>query len=433
MEKKYCKCLVIMHNQLNNKTNNGKTVLSILSKIPRKDIGLLYLTKTENNEDKIKRSFYLSEKEQLLKFFNYYKLKNKIKEKKIKNSEKEQKNKLTFLRIFLDKISRSGIVLVIRNFLWADNRWWKPELDEWIKEFSPTMIFIVPGYIEGVMDCALYYSDKLNIPIVSFVTDDYFTKIKSKNILKNYIYKRLYKKYKKLSEKSKLHYVIGEKMAMKYNKFFYCNNIPIMNNVKLKEKTRSFEIQASPKFIFTGNIGIGRLKQLLRLGREIEKMNLKYSISSYLDIYTPEKISNKELKEIEKCKFCNYKGSIYGKELEKVVRSSDILVHAESFEKKYKNLLETALSTKIPEYMNSGKQILILGPKYSESVDYIFRNNAGYCITTEKEDITRDLYKMISNKKERIKNIENAFMCVEKNHSVEKRAKEIKTAFFDLI
>ena len=114
--------------------------------------------------------------------------------------------------------------------------------------------------------------------------------------------------------------------------------------------------------------------------------------------------------------FC---GSVYGDSLRRVREESDVLIIVESFDKKYKNLLSTALSTKVPEYLASGKIILAIGPDYSAAISYIRANNAGYCLTSiDKRDILNMLDLILQdNLDNKMRKIQNALRLARSRHN----------------
>ena len=422
------KCLVIMHNALNNRTNNGKTVLSILSQFSQNNLMQIYITKLDSSEPMCSSSFLISERDLLNRLARR---KNIVSTPNVNNTLTiNKKNKI------MENLSRTGIVLELRNLLWRNHRWNSRELELWIEKISPDIIFLLPGYLEGIMDCALFYAKKLNVPLVTFVTDDYFSnEINTLDFLKKRLYKKLFFKYSELSEYAGLHYVIGEKMAEKYDHIFNKEHIPLMNSVEIPDKIKenNYCVEKT-KFLFAGNCGIGREKILDRLARNIDKMNRKYKLNASLDIYTPLPLNLNTVKKLEKNCCCTYKGSVFGKKLEKIVDEANVLVHVESFDKKYKNLLETAISTKIPEYMRSGKEILVVGPSYSASVDYIFRHKIGSCITEKDiKSIPEILHKMLINTELQKNHREKAYYFVQKYHSKERNAMEVYSKMEELV
>src|SRR5690606_16737246 len=76
-----------------------------------------------------------------------------------------------------------------------------------------------------------------------------------------------------------------------------------------------------------------------------------------------------------------YNKAIPNDQLLERVMTSDILLHIESFRKKFKAKTLRALSTKIPDYLASGKLILAIGPSGIESIEYLRKNKAAYIIS----------------------------------------------------
>ena len=66
-----------------------------------------------------------------------------------------------------------------------------------------------------------------------------------------------------------------------------------------------------------------------------------------------------------------YGGSLNPVQLKERLNTSDILVFAESFDPEQEEKVRYSLSTKVPEYMSTGRAILAIGPESVGSVSYL--------------------------------------------------------------
>ena len=57
----------------------------------------------------------------------------------------------------------------------------------------------------------------------------------------------------------------------------------------------------------------------------------------------------------------------------------------ESFKNKYKNIARLSYSTKISDYLYSGKCIFVYGPKDIAPIDFFIKNNAGIVASDSNE------------------------------------------------
>ena len=110
-----------------------------------------------------------------------------------------------------------------------------------------------------------------------------------------------------------------------------------------------------------------------------------------------------------------YKGYIEATEVKKKILESDILIHTEDFNKENIQKVKYSVSTKIPDYLASGRLLIAYGPEEIESNEYIKRNEAGIVVNSEKE-LEIVLENILSGEIDTKSIINNAINLVEKNH-----------------
>jgi hypothetical protein len=79
-----------------------------------------------------------------------------------------------------------------------------------------------------------------------------------------------------------------------------------------------------------------------------------------------------------------FKGCLNAAEVEQVIGQSDILVHVESMDRLSRRLTRLSVSTKIPQYLASGKCLLAVGPPEVASMRYVRDHEAAMVITDLK-------------------------------------------------
>lgn len=425
------KCLIIMHNPIGNQTGNGKTVKSIVSRFDANDIAQIYMTGQKVDSDFCGSCVQISEKNQFL--FCLKKIKTNIVCSNTRKSEQSNYISTNKMKRICSSLSRSGIVLYLRNLFWKSNRWKSRELLEFVDDFNPDIIFIVPGYISGLMDCAIYFSKKYNIPMVSFVTDDYYSS-KNKyglNIIKNYVYSRLRHKYCELLDVSKYDYIIGDNMRKLYCDEFKKQFGVIMNCVpSLQIQGKNFQ---NNKFVYIGSLGLGRDEQLLKIAKAIDEINKKMN-GICMEIYTPDSVEDEVINKFKTVKSCAFCGSVHGEKLIEVINNAEYLILTESFDEKYKIILETAMSTKVPEYLSSGRTIFCYGPAYSGSIEYIFNNKLGYCVTVPQFDVLcSSIESIVGDKRNNQIYITKSLEQYRKYHSIDVVSSSFKQKMHELV
>ena len=406
-----CKGLVIAHNPLSKETNNGKTYASLLKNYEGKNLCQIYVSNLKPDYEICKEYYKINEKDIL---FNRKNIKQKY------NSDNEKKNVASSklkdeIRYFFRKLSASDNGKVIRNFLWGRKTLLSNDLREWIDEQKPDFVFWGNDYIFRMLSLVNEICDMYSLPLVVNLGDDYFSDRKGNLFYKIYL-KHLQKEFKKIVDRAEVIIVCSEKMKNKLYDEFGGNYVVALNSVDDNEKFERKHInKKNIKISYIGNLGLNRWKTICMIASAVEKLENKYNIQ--LNIFSGEKLSTGVMKKMQSFSCLKYNGSVYGKALFEKKEETDILLLVESFDKKYKNLLETAVSTKVPEYMNSQRAILAVGPKYSAAVDYLRVNDLAEVVSEEDvQKIINAIEKIIQNDLKRNERIEKAQELVKKCH-----------------
>jgi len=107
-------------------------------------------------------------------------------------------------------------------------------------------------------------------------------------------------------------------------------------------------------------------------------------------------------------------------------RRADVLLLPLSFHPKifvFGQVIRTAPTGKLPEYLSSGVPILVHAPKYAWISNYLRENNAAVVIDKASEEAIREGLKRLKNHKLRKKLVKNAFALAQKNHKLKKNSR----------
>ena len=81
-----------------------------------------------------------------------------------------------------------------------------------------------------------------------------------------------------------------------------------------------------------------------------------------------------------------FKGYLEKESLSKIEKNFDILLHVESFDNIHVERIKSSFSTKLSDFLVSGKQVLIVGPKNVHSIEYFERYDLGYTFSNKTFD-----------------------------------------------
>ena len=387
MEKKQCRGLIIQNNPFSYNTGNGKTIASMFSEWDSENLAQIFTSNLQPDFSICKNYFKMSDGAAVKSFFKRIPFGQEIlqgEDNSIKCMNDDDgrallKNHGKRLRCWM---SESSFVIVLRDLIWQKSKWENNFFIKWLDKVQPQFVFLSAGNLSVFYDMALFICERYEIPLFVHIGDDYFIYRNGLNPWKNLHRRKMSKKLGQVIARSKCVIAICDKMAQLFKEryggeYFICmNSVEIQTEVRCKEK----EPQQDIKLVYAGNLGINRWKILNLIGQALAELQQE-GIHAKLDIYssyTPGKRILRKLTIPSVMQFC---GSVFGEELKRVKRDADILVHVEAFDKKYRQLTYTAMSTKISEYLAAGKTILAVGPEEAASIEFLWKNNVAMVVT----------------------------------------------------
>jgi len=414
--KDYPRVLVISHNSFSDTNNNGKTLSAFFNGWPKDKLAQLYLWPEDPDRTVCELFYRITDYEILACFLR----KNKKagaeltieRENAIKHPQSDlgnfvgslYKNRgnhdggkgLHYVIYELFK-RRVPLALIVRDILWNLDYWKTDDLNEWLNKFSPELVFYQSS--NGVFAFRLvnWISRNLKIPIIMEVTDDYVSPNRTIDIFWWGHYFWLKKWFAKTVKKAYIVIAIGDLMAEEYQRRFGGKYNVLMNSVSVDEiESTSYANHDAQtvKFIFAGGLHLNRWKTLSVIGECLQELNTE-GYRSQFDIFSNVEPITSIKKAITIPPIMRYQGSLNQDELKKTLNEAEILVHVEAFDRKSRTTTRLSISTKIPEYMVTGRCILAVGPKEVASMQYLQKNNIAEVCTSLDKKILKDKLRCI--------------------------------------
>lgn len=255
-----------------------------------------------------------------------------------------------------------------------------------IRAFDPEVIYTV-GESVTALDIAYRMSKSFDIPIVIHFMDNWKHSIEwySNPLLKGY-QKRL-KRYCDLCYSRSTHCIaIGEKMAEAYEAENGIKHGIIMNSIDTNmffcEPRVAGEVR---HFVYAGGLHLGRDKALQRIGECIEQFCAQTGKRAIFSIYTSlENIDlyGSKFEHLKNTKLCR---AVAHDQICDIYRESDVLVHVESTALESNEFFKYSVSTKISEYLATGRPFLFWGPKSIYLFGFLCDNQLAYTVSNENE------------------------------------------------
>ena len=296
-----------------------------------------------------------------------------------------------------------------------------------IGNFKPDVIYTIGC---SILSLKLSYmlSKHYGVNIVMHFMDNWVEELEwsSNSLLKPY--HRILKGYvKKCYKRSKCALAISEDMAKHYTELTGIRHEFIMNSVPVDDfRNEPREITSTVNVTYAGGLHLDRWVTL----KEVEKQLLQYSERSQksivFNIYTSQADKEKYSDYFDNriTVFHNY---VPHSEISRIYKASDILIHAETLNSKYNAFFKYSVSTKIPEYLSSGRPVILLCPKSMALYNYLKSNNAAY-VADSTDSFLKLFESLINDKTERLNIINSAQKLAAENHdfyAVQKKFKHI--------
>lgn len=374
------KVLIISHLPVATQNNMGKTFLSLVSGLDRQELCQFYIYPAFPDLDRCASFYRVTDKEILKSLPLRTKVGGSVEPERITADQGlyENPEDESFYR---DRKNKSALRRLLRDGIWGWGNWYNDNLRRWLQEQKPDCIFLAPGPAKFIYNIALKLSGEYQIPLVTYICDEYYFVDTPKGLLPRIQLRRLQKKIQQTIHASSELVVICDELKAEYARF----GTPIttvMTGASFPVEEKPISEGKPDAICYFGNIRCNRYISLAQVGRALDKLNAKLGTDYKLKIYTSEKdpeilsafdgISSVELPGF-------VTGEAYTREFDKAQR----LLHVEGFDAASIAYVRNSVSTKIADSLASGKPLLAYGPKEVASMGHLLRNNCAITATEE--------------------------------------------------
>ena len=308
-------------------------------------------------------------------------------------------------------------LLMARELVWKFGNWRTTELDAFLDSYQPQVILhSMESYIH--LNRIIEYAIKrTGAKAIGYIWDDNFTYKQSKEI-GHKIYRFFQRRsLKRLAKKTSSFFAISDMTKEEADEFFGIDCIVLTKPLSVVPKVNYSNIQYPINVVYTGNLMIGRDKTLERIVKAADEIN-RNGIKIKFDIYT-KTILSEEIKKTLSCDYCQLHDPVPQAEVLKIQRNSDMLLFVEDIDGKDAKVARLSFSTKITDYLSSGKCIFAVGCKETAPMQYFIKKEAAVTAVDDKE-IKEKLEMIVNNPDLLVKYAENSCKSGIENHSEEK-------------
>lgn len=316
------------------------------------------------------------------------------------------------------KKHRWGVFLFAREMVWKLGKWKTPELNAFLDDFNPEVLICpIEGYIH-FNELNLYIIKRCNPKVIGFLWDDNFTYKQNLNWFHQLKRVCLRKSVKSIVKKCQTVFCLSPKMKEECDKEFGIESQLLTKPIFDQGEFIPYKVSLPIKMLYTGNLFVGRDKTMMAIADALRIVN-QNGIKVVLDIYTKSELSDKNKACVEIPYVCRLHKPIPQSEVFRLQKESDVLLFAESLDRKRNQEARLSFSTKITDYFRAGKCIWTVGSPTLGPVDYLIRKDASL-VSTDVASIINVLNRMIENPSIIEVYARKGYECGKKNHNSEK-------------
>lgn len=324
---------------------------------------------------------------------------------------------------------RSLFGLVAREMVWMLGKWKTADLHKFITDFSPDIIlYSMDGYIHFNRLCR--YAKKItSSKSIGFFWDDNFTyKQSAKFGLK--VFRFLQRKsLKKLAKQTDAFWAITDMTKKEADECFGIDCTVITKPIQREMGEIIHLIEKPIKLLYTGNLQIGREHSLVRVVNAIKKIGAEKDF--VVDIYT-KTVLDESIKKQLNCDFCYLHDPVAQDEVLALQKKADVLLFLEAIDGENAHTARLSFSTKITDYLSSGKCIFAIGCADTAPMQYFIENDAAITAIND-EQIENGLREIIKDTEILTLYAEKAREIGIKNHSKDVILKAVEKSICDTL
>lgn len=291
---------------------------------------------------------------------------------------------------------RTPLMIFARNALWGLGAWKTKELDAWMERQKPDVIFFASGDYVFAYRVVQYLAQKYHLPVVVNVVDDfYFYRGPYHSPLAFWNTRVFRSTMERMMKTAEGALYIHPAMEKAYGKVFGRSGQVLY---KTAERFGSLHEESGPlRISYLGALGMQRDQVLVEMGRLLLRLIPDGSVM--IDVYSGE--SRPEiLKHMTESNGIRMRGAVSAEEVLRVEAESSILILPESRDPATLGQLRYSLSTKVPEYLASGRCVLAYGPAEAGTLSYLLENQAA-CVATSPAELEEKLREILFSPEKR--------------------------------
>ena len=332
---------------------------------------------------------------------------------------------------FMKKISGMPVRL-LRELIWSVGRYNKEDLQRFVSDFSPDIVFCPRLCTWKLMRLERIVSRMTSAPFVAFTADDEasFREYSFSPLfwINRYFFHRALKKHSNLY---KHYFTFSEDQCREYTRDYGVSTSTLYKCGTFSEYPMQKEFGNPIRLVYAGRLYCNRWKSLAEIGRALREIN-RSGVRMVLDIYTQEPLNDRQKAVLNEDNYVYVQGSVTPAQLKEIYAKADIALHVESFDRVNRLKTRVSFSTKIIDLMASTCAIMAVCWNEHAGYKYLKEKDAAFCIDSYNM-ILPQLQKIVDNPSLIAEYAEKAYRCGMENHNKEKIQNQIISKFNQVI
>ena len=289
-------------------------------------------------------------------------------------------------------------IRALKDWIWLTGKYNTDELETFISNFDPDIVFSLRLASRKVLKFERKVAELTTSPFAVFTGDDEYSLAQIRFSPIYWIRRLLLRKdFRNTISLYSKYYTLSLKQANTYRKLFNVDADVLMKCGEFNKNQKTKKINSPIKLVYAGKIYCNRWKTLIKIKKALEKINCN-SVSMILEIYTKDKITRNQTKQLDDGLNSFIKSPVDADELKEIYKKADIALHVESFDIKNRLITKYSFSTKIIDCLASTCAVVAICSKSHPGYQYLKEKDAAICIG-RPADIYSSLYEIVSHKK----------------------------------
>lgn len=319
-------------------------------------------------------------------------------------------------------------IRTLRDLIWLTGKYDIEAMQKFIDDFQPDIVFCPRLLSPKLMRLEKLVAKMTKAPFVAFTADDEASLMQVSYSPLFWMKRLMFRNYFKDHVKLYRHYfTFSEEQAQEYRIKYGLSTSTLYKSGDFSKVFISKPVNNPIKLVYAGRLYCNRWKTLAAVADALQDVNAQ-GILMTLDIYTQEEVTDEHRTAILTSEAIKINGRVSPHELQEIYRNTDIALHVESFDKKYRYATRVSFSTKIIDLMASSCAILAICWDKHAGYQYLKEADAAFCVS-DVNGIHPLLRKITVAPHLISQYAEKAWSCGKAYHSIPNIQHQIRTEF----